>query len=254
MGWLGCLTVLNYAEKLNRCCKTCSERKKKPRGFDPTRPPSDLADSEGELHGKLQLPRITHALAQEAIEIEQSRRYQRVDVVVVVEGVEHLQHRNQRVAVAEFNGADHAPVEGEVFSVLAQVVPAAVNSGHDASERVAFAAGWSGCVTQSVSAEGVHRNRLCGAGLHADVHFEGLGQAGVGEEVELVLDVAIREGVVAIEVEAVESAIGERIALVGVVVEVLRVNVISLELEAVAELLARADGDTTVERLSRALG
>ena len=46
--------------------------------------------SERKLHSQLQLPGIADALAQEAVEVEQRCGGQRVNVVLAVEGIEHL--------------------------------------------------------------------------------------------------------------------------------------------------------------------
>src|SRR4030095_12720282 len=45
---------------------------------------------EHELYRQLDLTWIAHAEAQEPVEVEQCRRHQRIDVVLVVERVEHL--------------------------------------------------------------------------------------------------------------------------------------------------------------------
>ena len=46
--------------------------------------------SERKLHSQLQLPRITNALAQETVEVEQRCGGQRVNVVLAIEGIKHL--------------------------------------------------------------------------------------------------------------------------------------------------------------------
>jgi len=51
---------------------------------------------KSKLHRELQLPRIAHALSQEPVKVEQSRCNERIDVVRVVEGIEHLENRNYR--------------------------------------------------------------------------------------------------------------------------------------------------------------
>src|SRR5712692_9350006 len=56
---------------------------------------------EVEPNGKLRLQRVTNALAQETVEVEQSRRDQRSYIVLIVEAIEHLQHRGQGVAFSE---------------------------------------------------------------------------------------------------------------------------------------------------------
>src|SRR5215831_17130258 len=91
----------------------------------------ELRPLKQEPQGQLQLPRITHALPQEAIEVKETRcgqraliagYRQRVDAVIVVEGVEHLHRRDQLVTLAEFERPRQPPVEREVVVVLAQAV------------------------------------------------------------------------------------------------------------------------------------
>ncbi len=59
--------------------------------------------------------------------------------------------------------------------------------------------------------------------------------------------VAVRVGIFRREVEEIRIAEGERIALVGVVIVVLRVGVVGIEEEAVAHALAHADCDAAIE-------
>ena len=59
---------------------------------------------------QLHLPRITHALSQEPVEVEESRRGERVDVIGVVESIEHLDNRNYREAI-KFEWTLNAPVK-----------------------------------------------------------------------------------------------------------------------------------------------
>src|SRR5918911_3550758 len=127
--------------------------------------------SEQELDGQLHLPRVADALAEEAVEVEETRRRERVDVVRVVEGVEHLDDGDERLALAEAERALQAPVEGEELVVLARRV---------AVRRRAHAP----------------RDRLRAARLHAGVAFEAPRQLRVRVEVELVADVAVGERVV----------------------------------------------------------
>ena len=77
---------------------------------------------ERELNRQLHLPRIAHALPQEPVKVKQSRRHERVDVVGVVEGIEHLDDRNDREALVEFDRPLNAPVKREVFVVFARGV------------------------------------------------------------------------------------------------------------------------------------
>ena len=69
---------------------------------------------ERESYCQLYLPRIADTLPQEAVEIKQARRgqrilisagRQRVNSVIRVKGIEHLHRGNQRVAFAETEGS-----------------------------------------------------------------------------------------------------------------------------------------------------
>src|SRR5436190_22282947 len=71
------------------------------------------ASLESKFHGKLGLQRIADTLAQEAVKVKQSRRDQRIDVVAIVEAVEHLKRRREHVAVTEVEWPAAAPVKGE---------------------------------------------------------------------------------------------------------------------------------------------
>src|SRR5215470_7576332 len=48
-----------------------------------------------EAHRQLRFAWVTHPVAQKTVEVEQRRRAQRVDVVLVVERVEHLDSGNK---------------------------------------------------------------------------------------------------------------------------------------------------------------
>src|SRR5213593_3095086 len=78
--------------------------------------------SERELHRQLGLTRIADALTKEPVEIEQTGRNGRIHVVVVVEGVEHLDLRDDREAVVESERPLKPPIEREKLVVLAQAV------------------------------------------------------------------------------------------------------------------------------------
>src|SRR5262249_31717649 len=126
---------------------------------------------EDELQRQLYLARIAHALTQEAVEIEQPRRYQRVDVVVVVERVEHLNRRNHRIPLVEPDRPQQPPIEREVLIVL--------------SETVAVCRG-----------PHVGRDRLRAASLDPEIAVYAPEHLHVGIEVELVPDVAVRKGII----------------------------------------------------------
>ena len=98
------------------------------------------------------------------------------------------------------------PVEREIRVVLAIPVAAAIVAVQHARRR---------------------RDRLRRAPLHSHVQQQAAGQLGVGEEVHLVADVAIRRPVVQAQIVEVERPIGERVALVRVVVFVLGEHVVA---------------------------
>src|SRR5262249_3382225 len=74
---------------------------------------------ELEANGKLGLPRIAHTNAQKAVEIEQGGRGQRVNVVLVVEGIKDFHLGNDGVAFAEAERPRDAKVKREERIVLA---------------------------------------------------------------------------------------------------------------------------------------
>src|SRR5687767_14879214 len=160
---------------------------------------------EQHFHGELHLPRIAHAGAQEPVEIEQRRRGERVDIVVVVERVEHLDDRYELQAVAEAERPRQPPVEREERVVLALAVAAAI---------------------LAVEAARACRDRLRRAALNPGAELEAAAKSEGPESVHLVPDVAVGWTPVEIEVEEIEAAVGERIALVRIVVLVLREHVI----------------------------
>src|SRR3954462_849880 len=80
------------------------------------------APLERKLHRQLHLTWVADTLAQEAVKVEQPWRGQRIDFVRVIEGFEHLDRRNQPVALAEFERTRQPPIEREVSIVLAQRV------------------------------------------------------------------------------------------------------------------------------------
>src|SRR2546422_1385131 len=125
---------------------------------------------ERELERELRLPRIAHALAQEAVEVKQRRRAEWIHIIFVVEGVEYLNHRNQLHPVAELERPLQAPVEGEKRVVLAQTISTLVLAIHKA--------GFGG-------------DRLGRMRLHANVSLEAPRQLAIGKEIEFVPLVAI---------------------------------------------------------------
>src|SRR5206468_3392083 len=90
---------------------------------------------EGELDRDLDLPRVAHTLPQKARKIEQRSGRERVHVVRVVEGVEHLDARNELIAPPEPERPLQPPIEREVLVVLAVPVAAAIGAVQDAGRR-----------------------------------------------------------------------------------------------------------------------
>src|SRR5262245_54968053 len=125
---------------------------------------------ERHLHAKLRLPRVADALPQEAVEVEEAGRRQRIDVVRVVEGVEHLETGND-LSPSQLERTLETPVEREVLVVLAVPVATAIDS---------------------VQHTGRRGDRLCCAALSADVQQKLTRQLGIGEHVDLVSDITIR--------------------------------------------------------------
>ena len=68
---------------------------------------------ESKLDRELHLPWIAYTLPQETIEVEKSRRDEWVDVIGVVEGIEHLDNRNYRKAI-KLEWPLNAPVKREI--------------------------------------------------------------------------------------------------------------------------------------------
>src|SRR5579859_2101865 len=174
-----------------------------------------VCTSKSKLHRKLRLEWIAHSLAQEPVKIEQARGHQRVDVVAIVESVEHFNHRCQHVAISEVERPKGTPVKGEEAIVFTQVVATAINAVHYTRQRITRAARRPGAIAQRIV-----RDRLGCVGLDASAELETSGQPGVRVKIEFVTAIAVREGVVLAEVELVEVAEGERIAFVGIVVKV----------------------------------
>src|SRR5215475_6579583 len=81
---------------------------------------------ERHLHAELRLPWVADALAQEAVEVEEPGRRQRVDVVPVVEGVEHLEAGND-LRTSQLERTLETPIEREVLVVLPIPVTSAVD-------------------------------------------------------------------------------------------------------------------------------
>ena len=164
-----------------------------------------IFSSERQLDRQLHLPRVADAGPEESVEIEKRRRRERVDVVGVVERVEHLRRRNHLNAAAEAEGPGQPPIETEVRIVFPQGVASEIDAVHDAWRR---------------------RNRLRAARLRARVELDASRDLEVAVQVELVSDVAIRQRVIERQVVEIERPIAERVALVLIVVLVLREHVV----------------------------
>jgi hypothetical protein len=173
--------------------------------------------SERKLHCQLQLPWIASALSQKAAEVEQRRSDRRIDIVGGVECIEHLHHGNQRVPFAEAERSLQTPVEREILIVFAHVVSGEAAGG--ASRRF----------------------RLRRARLDARANLEARWNLSTNNEVEAVAYIPVRQRVVLLQVKDVKRAVGEWIALVGVVILVLREGVVPLKCVAASETLAHAD-------------
>ena len=121
---------------------------------------------EGQSHRQLNLPRIANTLSQEPVEVKQAWRSKWIDIVGVVEGIEHLEHRNDREAFVQFDRPLDSPIKREILIVFAQSV-AVSSSSH------------------------CRRDRLSRASLNAEVSIKSPAQVNEGEEVELVTNIAI---------------------------------------------------------------
>src|SRR5262249_17329175 len=137
-------------------------------GRKPVRPAEAIFfQLESELQRKLSLQRIAHPLAQETVKIEQSRRHQRINVVLIVEAVEHLKHRDERVTIAKFDRSGGSPIKGEEPVIFAQVITSAVYAVHHAREGVVGTARSACACTQRIVG-----NRLGGMGLNSRAELE----------------------------------------------------------------------------------
>ena len=97
------------------------------------------------------MQRVADSGAEKAVEVEQCWRAERVDVVLVVEGVEDFNAWDQLpLVVVEADGTCDAKVGDEEFVVLAEVVATAVDTVDEAGRRVVNAARCPGAVTVDV--------------------------------------------------------------------------------------------------------
>src|SRR6266581_3294073 len=88
--------------------------------------------SERHLYRELRLPRVADALPEEAVEVEERRRRQRVNVVGVVERVEHLEARNHLSARSHAERTLKTPIKRKVLVVLPIPVAPAIDAVQDA--------------------------------------------------------------------------------------------------------------------------
>ncbi len=143
--------------------------------------------------------------------------------------------------------AGDAEVECEESVVLAEMVTAAILAVDKASVGVGGAARRSRRRQSEVIRYG-----LSGVGLHADIGVKAPRQIRDGVEVEFVALVAIGVGILRFEVVEIGISKSERVALVGVVIFIDGISIVGVEEETMAHALAEAEGDATIERLSRA--
>src|SRR5262249_38798462 len=125
---------------------------------------------ERRLDSHLKLPWVADANAKKPGEVEQRRRRQRVDVVDVVEGVEHLQAGNNLAPCAKAEASLEPPVERKVRVVLPIPVAAAIDAVQDARRG---------------------RDWLRGSPLNPRVEEDVLRELDVREDIHLVADVAV---------------------------------------------------------------
>jgi hypothetical protein len=188
-------------------------------------------ESERELQSQLQLSRVANALTQKTVEIEESGRHQRVDEVRVIEGIEHLDDRDQPIPLSEMERALQSPVEREVAVVFAQRIATSIHAVEEARAG---------------------SDRLRRMRLNARVKFQAPGQFHVAEKVESMTNVSVREGIVPRKVETIEGAVGERVALVGIVVHVFGPDVVRFKLIFTTETFPHSNRETTIKRFGGA--
>src|SRR5215471_14761991 len=141
---------------------------------------------EFQAHGQLGLARVAHPDAQKAIEVKQSRRSQRTNIVLVVEQVEYLDLRKDSKAFADAEPSRNTEVECEKGIVFAQVVASTVGAVYKPGVRVGDAARRS------------RRSLVCDIGdglrgmcLHAYIGVKTPRQIGHGVKIELVALIAV---------------------------------------------------------------
>src|SRR6266852_1304023 len=98
---------------------------------------------------------------------------------------------------------------------------------------------------------GIGASRLGSMRLHAHVDFKTRRQFRISNEIELMLLVAVGIGILLLEIIKIIVAETERIPFVGIVVQILRPDVIRIHLEPIAEALAYPDSRPAIKRSGR---
>ena len=112
-------------------------------------------------------------MAQEPIKIEEGRRAQGVDVVLIIERVEQLELRSERHVLAKFERTLDTEIEREVSVVFAQMIAAAIDAVYESRKRIIHTA-WR----PRSSPIRIVSNGLRGVRLHAEVQVEAPGKIG----------------------------------------------------------------------------
>lgn len=106
---------------------------------------NEIPGLERKLNRELQLPWVTHTLPQESVEIKEAGRRERiliagaaerVDEVIVIERIEHLDHRDQLVPFTKSERPRQTPIEREIVVVFAQRVPICRRAGRSWRSRL----------------------------------------------------------------------------------------------------------------------
>src|SRR6266498_4688778 len=142
-----------------------------------------------ELNSQLHLSRITNSLPQKSKEVKKSRGSEGIDIISVVESIEHFYNWNECVAFPKLERPLQSPIEREVLVILAQSIAICCGA-------------WVWC------------NRLGGTSLNSEITSKPPGQFHVRVEVKFVPDVAIRERIIQLQIVNVKRAIRERVAFV----------------------------------------
>lgn len=165
---------------------------------------------KSEAERKLRLPRITHANAEKAAEIEQRRRAERIQIVGVVEGVKYLDARDERQPpIVEMDRASHAEIKNKERIVFSEVISPAVDTIHEPGCRIVEAARGS-----SPRPVGVVSFGLGGVLLNAEVAVDTKREIAHSVGVEFVALIAIGERIFCLQIVEVGVTEREGIALV----------------------------------------